>query len=238
MGLIEVKNPHSVLAVLEKRPEAIEELCLSRDPGEGWDQVKRHALSQGIKIKESSQKPGKGPKDGRALRNFARVQERQPLPFEKVLENPENGLWLVLDCLQDPHNVGALFRLAAFFGVKGMILSEERSAPISGTVYDVASGGVDWVPFAVETNIARVLDEAKEREFWVLGTSEHAQKSFKELSLDRPWLLVLGNEERGMRRLTREKCDETCTIPSAGTGVGSLNVSVAGGILVSHFLSN
>ena len=79
----------------------------------------------------------------------------------------------------------------------------------------MASGGVEYVPFSVQTNLSRALDAAKDAGLWVLGTSEHAEKDLSAFSADRPWLLVLGNEERGMRRLTRDKCDELCRIPPA-----------------------
>jgi 23S rRNA (guanosine2251-2'-O)-methyltransferase len=142
------------------------------------------------------------------------------------------GLWLAFDQLQDPHNVGAIFRSAAFFGVQGIVMTQDRSAAMSGIVYDVASGGVDHVPFSIENNLQRVFKEAKDSGLWILGTSEHSHDHFQSVPRDRPWLLVLGNEEKGMRRLTTESCDVLCGIQPKGS-VTSLNVSVAAGVLIS-----
>ena len=150
------------------------------------------------------------------------------------VDGDTRGLWLALDCLQDPQNLGAIFRAAAFFGVKGIVMTTERSAPMTATVYDIACGGVEEVPFVQTINLKQALDKAKEAGLWILGTSEHAKEPLSKVGKDRPWLMVLGNEEKGMRRLTEESCDVLCSIPHAGTGVTSLNVSVAAGILIQH----
>ncbi len=133
---------------------------------------------------------------------------------------------------KNPHNVGAIFRTAAFFGVRGIILTKDRSAPLTATVYDVASGGLECVPFAQPPNLSRALEQAKKSGVWVLGTSERAKQDLGEIDKGRPWLLVLGNEEKGLRRLTGEHCDELCRITPQG-GISSLNVSVAAGVLMA-----
>ena len=110
------------------------------------------------------------------------------------------------------------------------MMTAERSAPLSATVYDIASGGIETVPFATEINLRRALDIAKKSGLWILGTSEHSKESHHSIRPDRPWLVVLGNEEKGMRRLTEDSCDLKCGIlPADGASVTSLNVSVAGG---------
>jgi 23S rRNA (guanosine2251-2'-O)-methyltransferase len=177
------------------------------------------------------------PEGGRVSVAEAELRERQGLSAEELFEGARDraggkGLWLALDSLTDPHNVGAIFRTASFFGVQGILLTQERSAPLSAAAYDVASGGIEYVPFALQTNLQRAFEVAKEAGLWILGTSEHAKQSFREVQRDRPWLLVLGNEERGMRRLTEESCDVVCGVPPRG-GVTSLNVSVAAGVLIS-----
>jgi 23S rRNA (guanosine2251-2'-O)-methyltransferase len=168
------------------------------------------------------------------------VKPRESLPVEALFAGAKDrqqgkGLWLALDCLQDPHNIGAIFRTAAFLGVQGVILTEERSAPLSAAAYDVASGGLEHVPFTLQTNLQRGFEKAKEAGLWILGTSEHAHDALQAIPRDRPWLLVLGNEERGVRRLTEEACDMMCRIPQRG-GVDSLNVSVAAGILIAAMI--
>ena len=156
--------------------------------------------------------------------------------FNATAESDQDaaGLWLALDCLQDPHNVGTIFRTAAFFGVRGLLLTKDRSAPMTPTVYDVAAGGVESVPFCLVPNLARSLEVAKKAGLWLLGTSEHEGTSYTDILPDRPWLLVIGNEEKGLRHLTLNNCDVVCGIPSAGD-VTSLNASVAAAILISRF---
>ena len=105
------------------------------------------------------------------------------------------------------------FRAAAFFGAQGILLTQERSAPLSAVVYDVASGGLEYVPFTLQINLQRAFEIAKDAGLWILGTSEHAKDGVDSIERDRPWLLVLGNEEKGMRRLTEESCDVLCKIP-------------------------
>ena len=147
-------------------------------------------------------------------------------------------MWLALDQIQDPHNVGSIFRSAAFFGVRGILLTSDRAAPVAAVVHDTASGGVEQVPFAVEVNLARGLEQAKQAGLWVLGSSEHDGRAvdLDRVPRDRDWLLVVGNEESGLRRLTLETCDDVCRIPSRGGpgSLGSLNAAVAAAIMLAH----
>ncbi|OFZ19246.1 MAG: 23S rRNA (guanosine(2251)-2'-O)-methyltransferase RlmB [Bdellovibrionales bacterium GWB1_55_8] len=244
-----IRNPHSVLAALERRAQDVIQISLPRGgaqrAGEAWEEVVRVARSKGITVSEGGAKkagpagpPSKhGVDAGREGAAEALVRERQGVPVEELFAQGRErkngrGLWLALDSLQDPHNVGAIFRTAAFFGVEGILLTQERSAPLSSTVYDVASGGVEYVPFTLQTNLQRGFEVAKEAGLWLLGTSEHANDDISSVAHDRPWLLVLGNEEKGMRRLTEEACDVLCRVSPQGK-VTSLNVSVAAGVLIS-----
>lgn len=241
MSTLSLRNPHSVLAALQTRPHDVTEVQVSRQhASEAWKDVADLAQSVGVLVRNPPQSAPRGKSDrdgGRLSGNQAFVRQKQPVSLEQLFPaEPARGIWLALDCLQDPHNVGAIFRAAAFFGVKGIVLTEDRSAPLSAVVYDVASGGMEVVPFSVQTNLRRSLETAKEHNLWVLGSSEHAQRDVAEVDRDRRWLLVVGNEEKGMRRLTAEHCDELCTIPCQGSVVTSLNVSVATGILLSHLI--
>ena len=116
--------------------------------------------------------------------------------------------------------------------MQGIVVTKDRSAPLSGVAYDVATGGLEHVPFTLVPNLARAVAVAKESGLWVLGTSEHATDDVSKVDRGRPWLLIVGNEEKGMRRLTTEHCDSVCRITPAGD-VTSLNVSVATGILIA-----
>ncbi len=245
MSLV-LRNPHSVLAVLQTRPNDVVQLNVPpQASNDAWEKVVQLARSKGVSVATSMQRSAKGPKNSASVESQrfglaeAVIKERTPLSLEELFaslgKQPEGqkGLWLALDSLQDPHNVGAVFRSAAFFGVQGVILTQERSAPLTGVVYDVASGGMESVPFAIQVNLQRAFEVAKKAGLWVLGSSEHAHDNLQSIPKDRPWLLVLGNEEKGLRRLTQENCDMLCKIPSQGQ-VGSLNVSVAAGIMIAH----
>lgn len=248
MSLV-LKNPHSVLAVLETRPKDVIQVTLpAKASNEFWERVARQAkdlripvLSPGGSTGPKGPRPARGGPQEESTRMGgaeATVRERSPVSGEELFKGAKErsdgkGLWLALDCLQDPHNVGAIFRAAAFFGVQGILMTQERSAPLTGTVYDVASGGVEYVPFVLQTNLQQGFEAAKDAGLWILGTSEHAHDDITTITRDRPWLLVLGNEEKGMRRLTEETCDVLCKVSGVGK-VTSLNVSVAAGVMISR----
>jgi 23S rRNA (guanosine2251-2'-O)-methyltransferase len=241
---LELRNPHSVLAILEHRPQAVLDVQLSTThPSPGWDRVATLASQHRIPVRrvaapsETRRKVRREAASvmGRTGGNLATVKERPAVSLEELFASVDPnapGLWLALDQIQDPHNVGAIFRTAAFFGVRGIVLTKDRSAPLSATVYDVASGGLECVPFAQPPNLSRSLEQAKTAGVWVLGTSEHAERELSDIDKSRPWLLVLGNEEKGLRRLTSEHCDELCRIAPKGE-ITSLNVSVAAGVMMA-----
>ena len=138
---------------------------------------------------------------------------------------------MVLDEITDPHNLGACLRSAGAAGVHAVIIPRDRSANLNATVRKVASGAAETVNLVVVTNLARCLQQLKERGIWLVGTDANAEKSLYEQELSGPLALVMGSEGRGLRRLTREKCDFLVSITMPGV-VSSLNVSVATGILL------
>ncbi len=244
--MLELKNPHSVLAAIERRPRDVTEIRIAGPQAHGaWEDVVESASRVGIpcrtvKVQQNRGAKNRGGKSERVgiasamVRENAGVAEAEQLfPQPDDSAGEQSGLWLALDQLQDPHNVGAIFRTAGFFGVKGIFVTKDRSAPLNGTVYDVSAGGLEHTPFCVVPNLARVLDSARQNGLWTLGTSEHAELSCDDVTADRSWLLVLGNEEKGLRRLTLDKCDQVCAIKPRG-GVTSLNVSVAAAVLISR----
>ena len=138
-------------------------------------------------------------------------------------------LILVLDGITDPHNLGACLRVADGAGAHAVIAPKDHAVGINATVAKVASGAADTVPYFMVTNLARTLNELKERDIRVIGTSDDAQQSLYDLDLTGPVALVLGAEGSGMRQLTGKTCDELVRLPMAGA-VESLNVSVASGV--------
>jgi 23S rRNA (guanosine2251-2'-O)-methyltransferase len=139
------------------------------------------------------------------------------------------ALVLVLDGVTDPHNLGACLRIANAAGAHAVVAPKDRAAGITPAVSKVASGAAEETPYVMVTNLARTLDELKEREIWVVGADEEAESTLFAADLPRSIAWVLGAEGEGMRRLTKERCDLRVRIPMLGS-VQSLNVSVAAGI--------
>jgi len=227
--MLELRNPHSIRAAIEVRPRAVKRLRVqSENPGEPWDDVINLARKNGVPVSVGAADT-RGPRreTERIGAGSAMVEPPSPVPLELLLDSDSNsGLWLALDQIQDPQNLGAIFRLAGFFGVRGIVMCKDRSASVNATVCDVAAGGAEYVPFSVVANLAQAMEKAKTSSIWVLGTCERATQSIHSLARDRNWMLVLGNEGSGMRRLTREKCDELVSIAPIGP-VPSLNVATA-----------
>lgn len=136
---------------------------------------------------------------------------------------------LVLDGVTDPHNLGACLRSCDGAGVHAVIAPRDNAAGLTPTARKVASGAAETVPFITVTNLARTLDQLKERGIWLTGTSDKAQQNLYQANLTGPMALVMGAEDKGIRRLTEERCDFLIAIPMAGQ-VSSLNVSVATGV--------
>ena len=152
------------------------------------------------------------------------------LNLDELLDGIEGTpLLLVLDGVTDPHNLGACLRVADGAGAHAVIAPKDRSVGLNTTVAKVASGAAETVPYITVTNLARTLRELQERGIWVIGTADGTDKSLYDMDLKVPTAIVMGAEGEGMRRLTRETCDELVAIPMAG-GVESLNVSVASGV--------
>ena len=178
----------------------------------------------------------------------ARVKElAQVHSLDELLENLEAAnaarpvaervapLILVLDGITDPHNLGACLRVADGAGVHAVIAPKDHAAGINATVAKVASGAAETVPYFMVTNLARTLNELKERNIWIMGTSDAATQTLYQVDLTRPVALVLGAEGDGMRQLTAKTCDELIRIPMHGA-VESLNVSVASGVCLYEAL--
>jgi 23S rRNA (guanosine2251-2'-O)-methyltransferase len=146
-----------------------------------------------------------------------------------LLEGKNNPLVLVLDCIQDPHNLGACLRTADAAGVTCVVMPKDKSAPITETVLRVSCGGAENVPLVRVTNLARAMEKLKELGIWLVGTADEATQSLYDMDLKGPSGIVMGAEGEGMRRLTGEHCDFLVGIPMAGR-VECLNVSVATGV--------
>jgi 23S rRNA (guanosine2251-2'-O)-methyltransferase len=180
-----------------------------RDPRDFDARENRHVRE---KEKDTSSAPPLNEDD------LMEIVNAQPVPFI-----------LILDCVQDPHNLGAVLRTADGAGVHAVVAPKDKAVGITETVRRISVGAADHVPFVQVTNLARTMDHLKKAGLWLVGTSDQATKSVYELDLKGPLGIVLGAEEKGMRRLTEENCDFLARIPMAGK-VECLNVSVSAGV--------
>lgn len=230
---------HAVAAALKRRPGQVHEVFLDvarKDP-----RVRRIADSA-----RSAGVPVHGV-DGARLAGFAAggihqgvvAFVDQPAPassIEELLEDLDQPpLLLVLDGVQDPHNLGACLRVADATGVHAIIVPKDRAVGLNPTVHKVASGAAESVPLIAVTNLARTINQLKDKGVWVAGAADSAAQSLFEARLTGPLAIVLGAEGEGMRRLTRESCDLLISIPMLGQ-VESLNVSVAAGVCLYEAL--
>ncbi|QPR33963.1 23S rRNA (guanosine(2251)-2'-O)-methyltransferase RlmB [Delftia acidovorans] len=165
----------------------------------------------------------------------AQVHSLDELLEQLEADGISKPLLLVLDGVTDPHNLGACLRVADGAGAHAVIAPKDHAVGVNATVAKVASGAAETVPYFMVTNLARTLNELKERDIWIIGTSDDAPKTLYEVDLTGPTALVLGAEGDGMRQLTRKTCDELIGIPMMGA-VSSLNVSVASGVCLYEAL--
>jgi 23S rRNA (guanosine2251-2'-O)-methyltransferase len=141
------------------------------------------------------------------------------------------GLLVILDGVEDPHNLGAIIRTAHAAGAAAIVVPERRSAPLTETVERAAAGALEYLPVARITNVTQSLERLKERGFWIYGLDERGSKLYDEIDYISPTAIVLGSEGKGLHQAVQKHCDVLVRIPMAGA-VSSLNVSVAAGIVL------
>ena len=151
--------------------------------------------------------------------------------FNRATERNEDPFFIILDELEDPHNLGSILRTADATGVHGVIIPKRRSVGLTATVAKTAAGALEHIPVTRVTNIANTIEELKERNVWVVGTEGNATEDYRMLDGTMPLALVIGNEGKGISRLVQKKCDWTVSLPMSGN-VSSLNASVACSLLL------
>ncbi|KKB34847.1 23S rRNA (guanosine(2251)-2'-O)-methyltransferase RlmB [Bacillus thermotolerans] len=151
--------------------------------------------------------------------------------FKKAEESGEEPFFLLLDEIEDPHNLGSIMRTADASGAHGIIIPKRRSVGLTATVAKASTGAIEYIPVVRVTNLARAIDELKERGVWIAGTDAKGAEDYRRLDGTLPLGLVIGSEGKGMGRLIREKCDFLIKLPMAGQ-VTSLNASVAASLLM------
>ncbi|MDY3973307.1 23S rRNA (guanosine(2251)-2'-O)-methyltransferase RlmB [uncultured Veillonella sp.] len=146
-------------------------------------------------------------------------------------EEAKAPLLLLLDSIEDPHNMGAIIRTAECCGATAVLIPKRHSAPINATVAKTSAGAVEFMPLVQVGNVAQTIEDLKKQGFWVLGAHMEGQQTMYQADMTVPLVLVIGNEGKGLSRLTKEKCDFLVTIPMYGK-LNSLNASVAAGLLL------
>jgi len=224
---------HAVLGKLRRDPEGILEIHLSSQRHDmRIRDVLRLGESQQVRIIQTeAERLDRMVGTRRHQGVIARIDgRRRELKLADILEGlEENALLLVLDGVQDPHNLGACLRVADAAGAHAVIAPKDRAVGLNATAIKVASGAADSVPYVTVTNLARALREMQQAGVWVVGADGDSEKSLYQVDQTVPLAWVLGAEGDGLRRLTRETCDALAGIPMHGS-VESLNVSVASGI--------
>jgi len=223
---------HAVLARLRADPSSVLEIFLdetrndarAKDLAAAAERAKVHLMR--VPTKRLDGFYGGGRHQG----VVARIEVKKSSDsIDEILEGVEHPLILVLDGVTDPHNLGACLRVANAAGAHAVVAPKDRAAGLTPAVSKVASGAAESTPYLMVTNLARTLGELKERNLWIVGADQRAEKSLYEADLPDSIAWVLGAEGEGMRRLTRETCDLLVKIPMSGE-LESLNVSVSAGI--------
>lgn len=228
---------HAVRVLLARSPGRVRRVLIAsgRDAGRHAE-IRELALRAGVQLSAADEPLlDRLAAGGRHQGVVAEITQRAGDPetqLEEALEAAgEAPLLLVLDGVQDPHNLGACLRSADAAGVAAVIAPRDRAAGLTPVVRKVAAGAAETVPFIAVVNLARTLRALKERGIWLVGTDGGTDKTIFDADLKGPTAIVMGSEGEGMRRLTRECCDVLVSIPMAGA-VESLNVSVATGIVL------
>lgn len=223
---------HAVESALRKYPQQIQRIMLAEQAGNRRAlELADRAGAEGIRVEKQPRAALDRLSEGERHQDIVAEYAPRNLHGEKDLERlletmAEPRLVLVLDGVQDPHNLGACLRTADAAGVGLVILPRDGAAGLTPVVRRAASGAAEVLPLLFATNLARVLRRLKEHGIWLAGTTDAAELTIYEQDLTGPLALVMGGEGKGMRRLTSELCDYRVRIPMGGT-VSSLNVSVA-----------
>lgn len=225
---------HAVTAALRHTPDEVQEVWLDRGRRDrALGEIRALAASHGVVLHELERREldrlAAGARHQGALARTRAAPVADERDLDRLLEDVANPLLLVLDGIQDPHNLGACLRSADAAGVHAVIAPADRAVGLTATARKVASGAAESVPFVQVTNLARTLERLKQRGIWFAGLAGEGEQSLYDLDCTGPLGLVLGAEGAGLRRLTRERCDWLVHIPMAGQ-VQSLNVSVAAGV--------
>lgn len=225
---------HAVKALLEREPQRFIEVFILKDRDDRrLLPLVQEIEKNGVSVQLANRQWLDGKAEGGVHQGIvARIREGRQYhenDLPDLIEQLSAPFLLILDGVTDPHNLGACLRSADAAGVHAVIVPKDRSAQLNATAKKVASGAAETIPLIKVTNLARTLRYLKEQNIWIVGTAGEADHTLYQSQFNGPVAIVMGAEGEGMRRLTREHCDELISIPMAGS-VSSLNVSVATGV--------
>lgn len=232
---------NAVIEALKNDSRTIETLYISNNKLEGSIKtIVGIAKEKKILIKEVDKRKLDGMCEGEAHQGV--IAKVTPFKYSEVSdildlakERGEAPFIVILDEVEDPHNLGSIARTAELFGVHGIIIPKRRSASVTATVYKSSVGAIEHVKVAKVTNLNATIDALKEEGIWVYGADIRAEEYSYQVDYSGPCALIIGNEGRGISKLTVQKCDKLIKIPMVGK-INSLNASVAGGIMMYEVL--
>ena len=229
---------HAVTALLKHHPHRILRLIRQKEHARREDEIEILARNADIQIEYLVRERLEGQLSGEYVHQGIAAWVKNEAPwdddtlYENVtewLESGRNVLLLVLDNVQDPHNLGACFRSAEAFGAHAVVVPRHQSSKLTPVVRKVACGATEMIPLAVVANLSRSLERLQKLGLWIVGLDGDAKQPLDKAALTRSCALVMGAEGDGMRLQTQKNCDELAAIPLQGM-IGSLNVSVATGV--------
>ena len=237
MSLIIGRKP--VLEALNSDEEVSQVFILFGQEGGIIDAIRVAAKKKGIKVNQVPFEKFRQITQSKIAQGVAASKSEQKYYdlYEIISESKKSQypLLLILDSIQDTHNVGAILRSADCSGVDGIIITKNNSAPINETVVKTSAGASEHVKITLINNLAQTIDELKQKGFWIVGSYLEGAKDYTKVDYKVPIALIVGNEEKGIRKLTADKCDYLVRIPMKGK-IQSLNVSVATGVLLFEIL--
>lgn len=237
MSLIIGRKP--VLEALNSNEEISQVFILFGQEGGIIDAIRVAAKKKGIKVSQVPFEKFRQITQSKIAQGVAASKSEQKYYdlYEIISESKKSQypLLLILDSIQDTHNVGAILRSADCSGVDGIIITKNNSAPINETVVKTSAGASEHVKITLINNLAQTIDELKKKGFWIVGSYLEGAKDYTKIDYKVPIAVIVGNEEKGIRKLTADKCDHLVRIPMKGR-IQSLNVSVATGVLLFEIL--
>jgi 23S rRNA (guanosine2251-2'-O)-methyltransferase len=226
---------HSVFEVVKSRPKSVHYLAMAREKHDiKIQRILEEARAHGLPVRfvdKAALGRMAGTEAHQGIVAVTAGKQYQDLDDLLSAKRGEYHFLLVLDGVEDPHNLGALLRTADAAGIDGVVIPERRAAGVTGTVAKSSAGASEHVAIARVTNIARTIEELKDRNIWTVGLDERGTQTYDQIDYKMDCAIVLGAEGKGLHDLVKRKCDFLVSIPMLGS-VPSLNVSVAGGVVM------